>query len=184
MLKVHSRWTSATVPHEFVNFFVCNIEKLIVWCIPAKKNYYNLTKNNHEFQASVTERCTFLSKSSATFCQNPLKAHELLHKWLLRFSGRFFLPFYRSLFVLLWQTYFVFVFVFVKSISSRFYYSWDGKRSFWITFAALLHLPLRITFAVFVFVKSISSRFYYSWDGKRSFCITFAAWFDQFIQSL
>ena len=64
-----------------------------VWCVSAKKHYYNLTKNNHKFQASVTERCTSLSKSSEIFRQNPLKVpkkklnlrknfttHELLHK--------------------------------------------------------------------------------------------------------
>ena len=39
--------------HDFVSFFACNIKKLIVWCVSAKKNYYNLMKNNHKFQASV-----------------------------------------------------------------------------------------------------------------------------------
>ena len=61
------------VPHDFVSFFVCNVEKLIFWCISAKRNYYNLTKNNYKFQASVTERCTALSKSSGIFRQNPVK---------------------------------------------------------------------------------------------------------------
>ena len=46
------------VPRDLFNFFVCNIEKLIVWCISAKENYYSLTKNSRKFQASVTERCT------------------------------------------------------------------------------------------------------------------------------
>ena len=36
-------------------------EKLTVWCISAKRNYYDLKKNNHKFQASVTERCTSVS---------------------------------------------------------------------------------------------------------------------------
>ena len=49
------------------------IEKLIVWCISAKKDYDNLTKNNHKFQASATESYTSLSKSSGMFRQNPLK---------------------------------------------------------------------------------------------------------------
>ena len=35
-----------------------------------KENYYNLTKNSHKFQTSVTERCTFLSKRSGMFRQN------------------------------------------------------------------------------------------------------------------
>ena len=65
------------VPHGFVSFFVCNImkniKKLIAWCISAKKNNYNLTKNNHNFQASNTERCTSLSKNFGIFQQNPLK---------------------------------------------------------------------------------------------------------------
>ena len=55
-----------------VSFFVTSIKPL-VWCISAKKNYYNLTKNNHEFQASVTGRCTSLSKSSGIFWQIPLR---------------------------------------------------------------------------------------------------------------
>ena len=61
------------VLHDFVSFFVCNIEKRIVWCISVKKNYYNLTKNNHKFHVSVSERCTSLIKSSGIFRQNPLK---------------------------------------------------------------------------------------------------------------
>ena len=75
------------VLHDFINFFVGNIEKLSVWCISASKNYYNLTNNNHKFQASATEMCTSLSKSSEIFRQNLLKVpvknfttNELLHK--------------------------------------------------------------------------------------------------------
>ena len=57
---------------DFLNFFVCNIEKPIVWCsaylrISAKENYYNLTKNSRKFQASVTEKCACLSKRSECF---------------------------------------------------------------------------------------------------------------------
>ena len=59
--------------HDFVGFFVCNTEKHIVWCISAQKNYYNLTKNNHKFQASIAERRTSLSKSLELFRQNSLK---------------------------------------------------------------------------------------------------------------
>ena len=58
------------VPSDLFKLFVCNIEKLIVWCISAKKNYYNITKNNRTFQASVTERCNSLIKHSGTFRQN------------------------------------------------------------------------------------------------------------------
>ena len=39
----------------------------------SRKNYYNLTKNNHKFHVSVSERCTSLIKSSGIFRQNPLK---------------------------------------------------------------------------------------------------------------
>ena len=55
--------------HNFVSFFVCNNEKLIVWCISARKNHFNLTKNNHKFQASIDERRTSLNKGF----QNSLK---------------------------------------------------------------------------------------------------------------
>ena len=54
--------TSTTVPHDLVSFFVWNIEKLIVWCISAKKKY-NLTENKHKFEVSVTKRYTSLNKS-------------------------------------------------------------------------------------------------------------------------
>ena len=57
------------------NLFVCNIEKFIVWCVSAKGNYYNFTENSRKFQASVTERCTSLSKRSGMFRQNFLKLH-------------------------------------------------------------------------------------------------------------
>ena len=72
MFQVDNKQISTTVPHDFIALFVTSI-KHVGWCISDKKNYYNLTKNNHEFQASVTERCTFLSKSSGIFWQNPLK---------------------------------------------------------------------------------------------------------------
>ena len=60
----------------------CNVKKLIVWCISSKKNYDYLTNNNHKFQASVTERCTSLSKSSRIFPQNPLKVPGKKVKYL------------------------------------------------------------------------------------------------------
>ena len=50
-----------------------NTWKLIVSCISGKENYYNLTKNSRKFQASVTERCTSLSKHYGMFRQNLLK---------------------------------------------------------------------------------------------------------------
>ena len=62
------------MPRDFFNFFVCNIEKvIIVSCISAKENYYNLTKNSRKFQASVTERCTSLCNCSGMFRKNLLK---------------------------------------------------------------------------------------------------------------
>ena len=90
---------------------------------------------------SFTETCTSLKKSSGIFRQNPLEVpvkklnlkknfttHEILHKWLLGFPVRLFLPNYRSLFVSYMADIFVFLYTFVKSISFRFYCSWDGKR--------------------------------------------------------
>ena len=59
------------------NFFVCKIEKLIVWCISAKASYYNPTKNSRKFQGSVIERCTSLSKRSGMFRQKFEKVESL-----------------------------------------------------------------------------------------------------------
>ena len=58
---------------DLFNLFVCNIEKLIVWFISAKKNYHNLMENSPKFHANVTERRTSLSKHSRMFRQNLLK---------------------------------------------------------------------------------------------------------------
>ena len=139
MLQVYSRWTSTTVPHDFVIFFICNIEKPIYCCIPAKKSHYNLTKN--KFQATVTERCILPVIVWEYFATNALKVpvnklnlqtdfttHEPFYKRLLRFPERFSYQ-YTEACLYHWQTYFVFVFVFVKSIPLHFYYSLDEKRN-------------------------------------------------------
>ena len=55
-----------------------------------KENYYSLTKNSRKFQTSVTERCTFLSKSSGMFWQNVLKVRGKkinLYKPLLQMNN-------------------------------------------------------------------------------------------------
>ena len=39
------------LPHDFVTSFIFNIKKPIFWCISGEKNYNNLMKNNHKFQA-------------------------------------------------------------------------------------------------------------------------------------
>ena len=142
--------TSTTVSHDIVSFFVCSIEKHIVCCISAKKNYYNLTKNSHKFRASVIEMCTSVSKSSGVFWQNsskpPVKklnleknftAHELVHKWFLRFLVSFFSHIYRSI---TYDRHILYSYYVCKRHFSHLYYSWSGKRKkksfcFWITFA-------------------------------------------------
>ena len=81
------------MPCGLFNFFVGSIEILVIWCISAKENHYDLGKNSPKFQASVTERYTSLSRRSGMFRQNLLKvpvkklnlrkfftAHKLLHK--------------------------------------------------------------------------------------------------------
>ena len=56
------------------SYFVCNIEKRIVWRIFAKENYFDLTKNRRKFrQVALKERCTSLNKRSGMFWQNLLK---------------------------------------------------------------------------------------------------------------
>ena len=125
--------TSTTVSPDIVSFFVCSIEKHIVCCISAKKNYYNLAKNSHKFRASVIEMCTSVSKSSGVFWQNsskpPVKklnleknftAHELVHKWFLRFLVSFFSHIYRSLSVLHTTDIFCIRIIFVKGIFPTF----------------------------------------------------------------
>ena len=124
-------------------YFVCNIEKLSVWCIFATENYYSLTKNSRKSQLSVTKRCTSLSNRSGMFRQNllkvPVKKLNLYCTWTssqvtFKVSSRIFftyLPiqlFTKACLCLIWHTYFVFVFIFVKGIASRFNNSWDGKR--------------------------------------------------------
>ena len=50
----------------FLIYFFVTSRNLFVWCISAKENNYNLTKNSRKFQASVTETCTF-SVSAKSF---------------------------------------------------------------------------------------------------------------------
>ena len=81
------------MPHDFFSFFVCNIEKPIVWRVSTRKIITVLQKNSRKPQASVTERCASVSKGSGIFWQNLLKVavkklnlyklittHELLKK--------------------------------------------------------------------------------------------------------
>ena len=131
--------------HDFVGFFANNIEKRSVCFISSKKNYYNLAKNNHKFQASVTERCTSLNKSSGIVRQNPLKvsvkkldfsknftAREVLHMQVaFKVSSRIFLTYLQKPVYMIYGRHILHSYSFVKRISSRFYYSWDGKQKTW-----------------------------------------------------
>ena len=95
LLYIPNRWTSTTVPHDLFSFFVCNSEKFIVWCISAKENYYNLTKNCHKFQTSVAEKCilsvSILDISAKSF-QSTCKRVESLKNLsqFLKFHQNFF----------------------------------------------------------------------------------------------
>ena len=51
----------------FLIYLFVTSRNLFVWCISAKENYYNITKNSRKFQASATETCT------SQFPQNLLK---------------------------------------------------------------------------------------------------------------
>ena len=97
------------MPHDFFSFFVYNIEKPIVWCISAKENYYNLTKNCRKFHTSITERCTSLSKhycfvSAKSFqstCERAEPLKNLYYTWtpsqvIFKVSVNFFSPIYLS----------------------------------------------------------------------------------------
>ena len=130
------------MPHDFFSFFVCNIEKLIVWRISAKESCYNISKNRRKFQASVTEKCTSLSKCSGIFRQSTWEKVEslknLYYTWtssqvIFKICSRIFSTIYLSTYLhkhvcVLYCTCFILVFIFVKGITCRFYSSWDGKR--------------------------------------------------------
>ena len=101
----------------FISLFVTSRNLLFGVFLPRKIIEKFLAKNSRKFQASVTERCTSLSKSSGMFRQNLLKValkkinlkkpfttYKLLQKWFLKFPVRFFYlytypPIYISLFV-------------------------------------------------------------------------------------
>ena len=63
----------------FLIYLFVTSRNLFVWCISAKENYYNLTKNSRKFQASVTKTCTFSvsAKSFKSTCEKveSLKIH-------------------------------------------------------------------------------------------------------------
>ena len=133
--------------HDFFSFFICNIKKLIILCVSAKENYYDLTKNSPEFQANVTERCTSLSKCYRMFRENLLKVpvkNRIFKKPLLHmnfftsgfwgFQEDFFHlfsspPIYRSLFVSrIAHVFCICIHICKRYITSCFYYSRDGKQ--------------------------------------------------------
>ena len=67
---------------DFLNFFVCNIEKPIVWCsaylrISAKENYYNLTKNSRKFPKGVLVSVNDLKVLAKVFKSTYEKAESL-----------------------------------------------------------------------------------------------------------
>ena len=117
------------MPRDLFNLFVCNIEKLIAWCIYAKENYYTLAKNSRNFQASVTERCPSLSTrsfwnvSAKSFKSTCEKVESLK---ILYFTKNSNPVIYRSLFVSYIAH--IFVFIFVKGITSCFYNFRDGNQ--------------------------------------------------------
>ena len=60
----------ATWPSYFPSLKHWESYCLVYFCKEKLLQYY---EKNHEFQASVTERCTTLSKSSGIFMLNPFK---------------------------------------------------------------------------------------------------------------
>ena len=107
---------------------------LFVWCISAKTNNYNLTKNSRKFQASVTETCTF-SVSAKSFKSTCEIVESATHDFQVTFkvSSRIFLHLFihaltSCLCLIAHILCILFAFIFVKGITFRFYYSWDGKR--------------------------------------------------------
>ena len=82
MLKVHNRWTSTTLLNDFFSFFVCNIEKRIVWCIFAKENYYILPKIAVNFR-QVSLKGVLLSVS-ALKCFDKIFYKCLWKNWIFK----------------------------------------------------------------------------------------------------
>ena len=84
----------------FLIYFFVTSRNLFVWCISAKENYYNLTKNSRKFQTSATETCTFSvsAKSFKSTCEKveSLKIHccTWFSSDFLRFPVGFFAPTY------------------------------------------------------------------------------------------
>ena len=96
----------------FLIYLFVTSRNLFVWCISAKENYYNLTKNSRKFQASVTKTCTFSvsAKSFKSTCEKVESLKILYCTWtssqvIFKFSSRIFFQLltyaliYRSLFV-------------------------------------------------------------------------------------
>ena len=117
-----------TTVAQFFCFLLRNIEKLIVWHISVKINHYDLTKNSHQFQASVTKTCPFLSKRSGMFQQNLLKKLSL--KKILYYSWtssqvifKVSMMFVIFLSIHMFTSYITYIFCICILISKSFYFS-------------------------------------------------------------
>ena len=71
----------------FLIYLFVTSRNLFVWCISAKENYYNLTKNSRKFQASVTKTCTF-SVSAKSFKSTCEKVESLKILYYTRTSSQ------------------------------------------------------------------------------------------------
>ena len=126
-----------------------------------KKHYYSLTENNHKFQASVTKRCTCLSKNSEIIRQNCLKVP--MKKWIFLKKIHYTWTF--------WQV--------VFEVSCKIFFTCLQK-PVCVIYGRYIHI--HITFCkkyLFPFLLFLR------WKEKEKislgFGIIFAAWFDQFI---
>ena len=123
-------------------------------------------KNSRKFQASVTERCISLSKSSGkswkSWILKNFTAHELLQKWLLRFPEGFFSPIYLSTYLQrsLPVPYIAHILCIRIHICKRYYFPillflrWKAKEKYVLVFR--LYLPLDWSIYLILYNYSIN----------------------------
>ena len=110
MLQVYSRWTSKTVPHDFVIFFICNIENLFIAVFLPRKVIIILRKINFKRLSTVivyspsNSLGIFRHKCFKSTCEQVKSSNRLYYAWTFlqeafKVSWKIFIPIYRSLFV-------------------------------------------------------------------------------------
>ena len=141
MLQVHNRWTSTTVQHDVVSFFICNTRNLFGVFLPVKHitilqkitiNFRQVSLKGVLFSVRVLSK-NISVKSFKSTCKKVKSLKTLSYIWTpsqvaFKVSINIFLTYSQRPVYFIYGRHICFrIHICKKSISSGLYYSWDGK---------------------------------------------------------